>query len=207
MLPVASEEGSGRPCGRVRGCNAVPARRHWNASRSSTTVSASASSAASRSRPLSSTPYTATSWRPGNGFYLEAYTKNNDHAATLVILRSGNGWFSKFGTSDLDLLDDRPNNLLFDHLTGAVDAGEADFLDLGLSGSSESYAGLRRFKAGTGAAEFPLTYLTYYPTGYDPTSGERFRSAVSGLTAALVELDADRKTVAPISESLYRYFA
>ena len=143
----------------------------------------------------------------GNGFYLEALTATGGHAATLVVLRSGRGWFYKFGTSDPALLDDRPNNLLFDHLTAAVDEGEADFLDLGLSGSGDSYAGLRRFKASIGAAEHPLTYLSYHPPGYDASGGEAFRRAVGQVTDALVQQNADRATVAPLSECLYRYFA
>ena len=143
----------------------------------------------------------------GNGFYLEAWTAAGAHAATLVVLRSGRGWFYKFGTSDPALLDDRPNNLLFNHLTQAVDQEEAAFLDLGLSGSGDSYAGLRRFKASIGAEEHPLTYLSHTPAGYDARPGEQFRRAVGAVTASLVAQDADRATVAPLSEALYRYFA
>ena len=143
----------------------------------------------------------------GRGFYLEAWTVAGAHAATLVVLRCGNGWFYKFGTSDPAHLADRPNNLLFTYLTEAVDAGEADFLDLGLSGSGEAYAGLRRFKSATGAGERPLTYLRYTPPDYDNRSGHTFLDAIRGVTDALVEQDADRTTVAPLSESLYRFFA
>lgn len=143
----------------------------------------------------------------GHGFYLEAHTAAGAHAATLVVLRCGAGWFYKFGTSDPALLDDRPNNMLFDHLTAAVDAGEADFLDLGLSGSGESYAGLRRFKSSIGAAEHPLTYLTHTPPGYDATAPAAFRQVIGSITDTLVELDAAPATVDPLSETLYRYFA
>lgn len=143
----------------------------------------------------------------GNGFYLEAVTKGGQHAATLVVLRCGGGWFYKFGTSDPALLDDRPNNLLFTHLTEAVDGGEANFLDLGLSGSGDSYAGLRRFKTSIGAEEHPLTYFTYTPPDYDASTPTAFRQVIGEVTDALVKLNADRATVAPLSETLYRYFA
>ncbi|WP_116126760.1 GNAT family N-acetyltransferase [Lewinella sp. IMCC34183] len=143
----------------------------------------------------------------GNGFYLEAWSSAGRHAATLVVLRCGDGWFYKFGASDPDLLADRPNNLLFDHLTAAVDDGESTFLDLGLSGSSEAYAGLRRFKSATGAEMHPLTYLTCEPPDYADDGSAEFLVGLGAVTSRLAAIGAPADTVIPVSEALYRYFA
>ena len=142
----------------------------------------------------------------GNGFYLEAMTEAGVHAATLVILRCGRGWFYKFGTSSPDHLADYPNNLLIKHLVDGIRAGEADFLDLGLSGSSDAYAGLRRFKDSTGARSQPLHYLTNGLPLTTPAAAE-FKQFLGGITDTLVDLKADRSVVDPLSERIYRYFA
>lgn len=144
---------------------------------------------------------------PGYGFYLEAFTASHQHAATLVVLQTQKAWFYKFGASHPDFLDDRPNNLLFAELADRMKSEGIHFLDLGLSGSSEAYAGLRRFKAATGAREFPLHYLTYEPPGYDGRGGHDFRRFLGSLTAELVAQDAGPALVAPLSERIYPYFA
>jgi len=140
------------------------------------------------------------------GFYLEAIDAQENTVASLVILRSGSGWFYKFGASDPAALNSRPNNLLFDHLTQAIRDGEAAFLDLGLSGAGEAYAGLRRFKSGMGAVEFPIHYLTV--PGPAPRPGvKEFKQLLTGITGDIVAADFDRATTALFSERVYRFFA
>lgn len=141
-----------------------------------------------------------------NGFYLEAVTAEGEHAATLVVLRCGRGWFYKFGTSSPDHLSNYPNNLLIKHLVDGMREGEADFLDLGLSGSSDAYAGLRRFKDSTGAVSQPLHYLTNGLPLTTPKATE-FKQFLGGITDTLVDLKAERRVVDPISERIYRFFA
>ncbi|NJC26140.1 GNAT family N-acetyltransferase [Neolewinella antarctica] len=139
------------------------------------------------------------------GFFLEALTAENELAASVVVLSEGTGWFYKFGASDPDHLSTRPNNLIFQHLIEAVDAGEATFLDFGLSGAGDSYAGLRRFKSGTGATEHPVTYFRS-PGAVDERADE-FLKFVYEFTKATAASGNDRAAIAPISERLYRYLA
>ena len=143
----------------------------------------------------------------GRGFVLEALTEAGHVAASVVVLREGDGWFYKFGASDPAHLNDRPNNAIFSHLTSAVDAGEAVFLDLGLSGVGESYAGLRRFKSGTGSTGHPVSYVRWPGGGPVDPSVQEFKAFLQGFTKSAVAADRGRAEIAPISESLYRYFA
>lgn len=141
----------------------------------------------------------------GNGFCLEAVTAGGELAASIVVLRAGAGWFYKFGASNPALLSDRPNDLLFHYLTRRVDEGNAAFLDLGLSGAGDNYVGLRRFKSGTGAVQFPVHYLR---GGAELSSAARAFKAYAGkLSGDLVAADSPQATTAVVSENLYRYFA
>ena len=84
--------------------------------------------------------------------------------------------------------------------------GEAAFLDLGLSGVSASYAGLRRFKSGTGSTEHPVTYVRWPgELAVDPRV-QTFNAFLRSFTEAAVAADRSRAEIAPISESLYLLF-
>lgn len=139
------------------------------------------------------------------GFYLEAVVPDGSVAASLVVLRCGDAWFYKFGASDPGLLNYRPNNLLFAQLTAAVDTGEADFLDLGLSGSSDAYAGLRRFKTSLGGLSFQIRYLASGPEL--ASSAVAFKKYVGGLASELAATEASPGVVDPLSRRIYPYFA
>ena len=144
----------------------------------------------------------------GNGFFHEAVYQDRV-IASQVILRQGNGWFYKFGTSDTDGLSLRPNNLLFSRLTQAVDHGEAAFLDLGLSGNGAAYEGLRRFKSALGAHSFPLVYLADIPPGYDTEQEDALRKLTGRLVGNWTEQSATPPQAATnaLSRALYPLFA
>ena len=142
------------------------------------------------------------------GYYLEAYSATSHHLATFVMLTAGRGLFYKFGTSDPAGLSLRPNNLLLEVMADEVRAGKHDFLDLGLSGTSDAYAGLRAFKSSTGALTYPITYFEQSARGEAPvTDAVTFRNFLGELTNSLVALDAAPEIVNPLSEKIYRYFA
>ena len=128
-------------------------------------------------------------------------------AAAHLFLPAGRGLFYKFGTTENALQHLRPNNLLFDAAMNQVRAGQYAFLDLGLSGVSEKYAGLRRFKSATGAIELPLTYLERRPPGYDDRAESAFKRHLEALTRTLVERELEPEHISALSATLYPYFA
>lgn len=142
----------------------------------------------------------------GNGFVLQAQ-KAGQTVGALVALRHRNVLYYKFGASDKDALDDRPNHLLFDWLTHyAVDVG-AGHVDLGLSGAGDAYEGLRRFKASFGGVPHPVTYFRTDPPGYDDAAENELGDLLGSLTERVVEHDLDPEATDAFSSLLYPYFA
>lgn len=142
----------------------------------------------------------------GHGFFLEA-CQNEEVVASALFLREGRGLFYKFGTSTPAALALRPNNLLFAQALELVSAEGFAFLDLGLSGTTAKYAGLRRFKASAGGREHPITYVSYYPEGYDEVAGIRFREHLGELTRTIVSLRPEANVIDALSAKIYPFFA
>jgi hypothetical protein len=92
------------------------------------------------------------------GFFAEA-VYYNQVIASLVVLQHENIWYYKFGASQERYLHLRPNNLVFKKLIEMGREQKIEQLDLGLSGASRNYAGLRRFKSSMGGVEEPVTYV------------------------------------------------
>lgn len=135
------------------------------------------------------------------------FDKNFQAASAHMFLPAGRGLFYKFGTTENALQYLRPNNLLFDAAMELVRSGAYDFLDFGLSGTSEKYAGLRRFKASTGATELPLTYLERRPSAYDDRTETLFKQHLGALTKTMVAQELQPDATSTLSEHLYPYFA
>lgn len=142
----------------------------------------------------------------GRGFILEAAYEEQT-VASLIALKAGGLLYYKFGASDADHLDLRPNNLLFHRLVHLAHEEGCAALDLGLSGSGAAYDGLRRFKASFGGRPHPITWFRVDPPGYDRAREREFFSLLSGLTDALVEHAADPATLEAVSNQIYPYFA
>ena len=143
---------------------------------------------------------------PGRGYFLEVRREDRTIASALVLSHDG-GEYYKFGTSDPEFLRERPNNLLFDHLRHRVSTGATRFLDLGLSGAGESYAGLRRFKASIGTEEYPITYLTADPPDFAAAARAEFLAGLQARTGALVSAGADPDACDELAGRIYHYFA
>ena len=139
------------------------------------------------------------------GFLLEALWREQV-VASLIALTAGNKVYYKFGCSDANHLKLRPNNLLFYHLIRTARADGMDAIHLGLSGSSESYAGLRRWKESMGGTPHPITYWKKEARPArrkDP----RIQSHLEQLTSAIVEADLDAEQTSRLSRYLYKFFA
>jgi lipid II:glycine glycyltransferase (peptidoglycan interpeptide bridge formation enzyme) len=105
----------------------------------------------------------------------------------------------KYGASNPDFLQYRPNNLLFDNaIREAIDRGYK-FLDFGRTDNDNS--GLRRFKSGWGAEEKPLIY-SYYPEVPDT---KYFNSLKEKIVSPLIKYSPEFVSRV-IGETMYKYF-
>ena len=142
----------------------------------------------------------------GQGFLVEA-KKDETVIASIIVLQHRQTLYYKFGCSSLDALDYRPNNLLFDALVRyAVDKQYAS-INLGLSGTGESYQGLVRFKESMGGKRHHITYFERRPPQYDATDEQKFKTMLTSLTKVIAKAPLDAQTTSALSEHLYPYFA
>lgn len=142
----------------------------------------------------------------GNGFLLQARREGRVIASALV-LQHRDVLYYKFGASAKDALEYRPNNLLFHTLLhDAVDAG-CRAVDLGLSGTGDDYAGLRRFKESFGGVPHPVTRFRINPPDHDAAAEAELNELLGSLTRAVVEHDLDDDATDAISSIVYPYFA
>ncbi len=142
----------------------------------------------------------------GNGYYLEAVYEGYV-VASFIILESDSRAYHKFSASSLQELAVRPNNALYGHLFDRLECGDYDAIDLGLTGVSKGYEGLRRFKSATGAEESSITYVRSLPTVYDITGRKRFMDTISVITKQLVEAKLNSDQLSSISGAIYPHFA
>ena len=144
--------------------------------------------------------------RDRQGFILQA-RREGQMIAAIVVLRHKNVWYYKFGCSAMDSLEHRPNNLLFAELIRmATETAEIDEIDLGLSGTGESYAGLVRFKESMGGQRLHITYYEQQPTDYDPGPEKAFKAMLSSLTEVMVQNELDIQATDQFSQIIYPYF-
>ena len=93
------------------------------------------------------------------GFILLVLKEDRTIAAS-IFLNYSNTLIYKYGASDPRFLYLRPNNLLFWEAIKEACLRRVKYLDLGKTDIKQT--GLRRFKSGWGAEEFPL-YYSFYP--------------------------------------------
>ncbi len=140
------------------------------------------------------------------GFILQA-----DHAgkaiASIIVLEHKKILYYKFGCSTEDSLALRPNNLIFDTLMQYAHQHQFMAIDLGLSGTGESYQGLVRFKESMGGNRQDITYFQSLPDGYDQSAERSFKAILSSLTEVIVQQELDIETTNRFSEILYPFFA
>ena len=140
------------------------------------------------------------------GFYLEALYEERV-VGSFVVLRCGEGLFHKFSATSDEGWKLRPNNLLYHALQEMVRAGEARFLDFGLSGTGDAYKGLRAFKSATGAPMHPVRYWTLTPPGYPVAERKAFLELPKALTKTLVTHRAPLALREAVSTQIYPFFA
>ncbi len=142
------------------------------------------------------------------GAIFEAVHKDKVIASMIILQHNGTAYY-KYGCSHNDYLNLKPNNLLFDELITHYKSLEYKNIDLGLSGSGDGYAGLRRWKSGMGGDENPISYWSYFPpeSKTDHEQVSRNKNTLSNLTDAMVKADLDADQTSLLSEQLYGLLA
>ena len=124
------------------------------------------------------------------GFLINAYDSNSNLVAGIMVLVEGDTAYYKFAASKLSALSMRPNNFLLDHLIAHLGELGIGKLNLGYTGSSLSYSGLRKYKLSAGANEYPRYSVT--TRNFNLVNSEHIQSInrqVSTLIKENAELD------------------
>jgi len=93
------------------------------------------------------------------GFVIQAYDLEGNLIAGILFIIDGGIAYYKFSASYLEALQYRPNNLLMDRLIQYCDEKGIEKLNLGFTGSSDEYQGLRQYKLHAGSSEYPRYML------------------------------------------------
>ena len=87
------------------------------------------------------------------GFLIGAYDNSRKLLAGIIVLIEGDTAYYKYAASALKTLSLRPNNFVMDRLIEHLEKQGLNKLNLGYTGDSESYKGLRKYKTSAGATE------------------------------------------------------
>ncbi|MGB7395044.1 MAG: hypothetical protein WA913_11675, partial [Pricia sp.] len=115
--------------------------------------------------------------------------------------------YYKFGASTEESLDLRPNNLIFDRLISYALENESTAIDLGLSGTGDSYKGLVRFKESMGGQPTPITYYQLDNGAENNDRNVAVKKWLGGLTDQIVSIQPNPTDTSALSEIIYPLFA
>lgn len=142
----------------------------------------------------------------GNGFILEVLY-NNKVIASSIVLQHGTVLYYKFGCSAEDHLGKKPNNLLFSELISYAKENKITEVDLGLSGTSKAYEGLRRWKESMGGIPHPVTYWEFKPETVDLEREQKVLKNLDKLTQSMIDSKLNPRQTSAFSEKIYPLFA
>ena len=137
------------------------------------------------------------------GFLIGAYDQNSKLVAGIVVLLEEQIAYYKFAASQPAFLALRPNNLLIDRLIAYLDEREIRKLNLGYTGSSDQYRGLRKYKLSAGAIEIPRRIFKTRP--YTSLNMER----VDEINCQVLDFTRRSPSMGEVdqfSEKCYSYF-
>ena len=140
------------------------------------------------------------------GFLVEASYEKSPIASILVLQYDAILYY-KFGASTEASLDLRPNNLIFDALITYAQTNGFKAIDLGLSGTGDSYMGLVRFKESMGGVPTPITYYRL-SNGYKYSERDAaVKKWLGSLTETIVSQNLEPSSTSALSETIYSLFA
>lgn len=137
------------------------------------------------------------------GFIFSAYAPTGEFIAGILVIIHEDTAYYKFNVSDLSQLETRPNNILIDRLICYLDSINIKKLNLGYTGGSSSYEGLRAYKLSTGAKEcdrFVLHTLSY------ANLDRSLIAAINNDVKALIDRNPSIDEVDRFSMKNYKYF-
>ncbi len=142
-------------------------------------------------------------FKSDQGFILAAYSAKNELVAgILVLLYQGTAYY-KFNASDVNHLDLRPNNILIDRLIYHLDGMNIKRLNLGYTGSSPNYEGLRVYKLSAGAKEY--NRYTLRSENFEKLN-RAIISEINENVQALLNKEPSLDDVDRFSAQYYKYF-
>lgn len=139
----------------------------------------------------------------GKGFLLIAFDQRKDLVAGILVIISGDTAYYKFSASYSSALKMRPNNYLIDRLIFELDKRGIKKLNLGYTGASDSYTGLRKYKLSAGAKEFPRYIIK------TPSFENLNRKIITDINKKIAQLIPGEPTFDEIdmfSQQYYKYF-
>ena len=137
------------------------------------------------------------------GFVISAYDRDDNLVAGIVVLIEGDTAFYKYAASRLDSLKLRPNNYLLDRLIFHLSELNIRKLNLGYTGASAEYSGLRKYKLSAGASESPRYILT--TAAYSALNLSRI-SELNEIVGEFINQEPSLTEVDAFSQRFYKHF-
>ncbi len=142
--------------------------------------------------------------KENRGFVISAFDRGANLIAGIVVLIEDYIAYYKFAASSSLALNLRPNNFLLDRLVQHLDQSGIKDLNLGYTGASAEYQGLRRYKRSAGATEKNRYSLTtsLFSNKLNPSQLNHVNREVKKLIGREQTLE----TINEFSEQYYRLF-
>lgn len=138
------------------------------------------------------------------GFIIHAFDKKNNLVGGVLFLIIDNIAYYKFSASYKSALSLRPNNLIMDRLIYFLNNKGIQSLNLGYTGSSLNYSGLRKFKLHSGANEYPR-YILKTPSFDSLERSEKIKS-INNKIQLFIRGNPTIDEVDEFSQKYYKYF-
>ena len=137
------------------------------------------------------------------GFIISAYDNVDNLVAGIVVLIEGDTAYYKYAASRLDSLKLRPNNYLLDRLIFHLSELNIRKLNLGYTGASVEYGGLRKYKLSAGASESPRYVLT--TAAYRALNLSRI-DELNDIVGEFINQEPSLTEVDAFSQRFYKHF-
>ncbi len=136
------------------------------------------------------------------GFVISAIYKTKIIASVLCLIDKDYAFY-KYAASDLDFTYLRPNNFLIYKLIEYLDNIGINKLNMGYTGSSEEYNGLRKFKIKAGCKEYSRYTINNYQ---DDNNFKNFKVNIQNEINKAIKNEKNDKTIQKLGNQFYKYF-
>lgn len=137
------------------------------------------------------------------GFVINASDRSGNLIAGIIVLVENDTAYYKFAASIPSSLALRPNNFLMDRLIAYLDELGIKKMNLGYTGATTEYNGLRKFKLSAGASE--TNRYTMRTANYESLTFRQIE-VVNKHVMDLIKRKPSLEIVDQFSERYYKYF-